>query len=86
MAEMRHSMRRSVYVGERKFGGRTDGDLNSRTGSEGYSRFVLKAAGGGGQALGPDGKTRALPGKLCSFLCQLLADLKNGNSVTILAE
>jgi hypothetical protein len=34
--------------------------------------------------VGPDGKTQVLPGSLYSFLCQLLADLKDGNSVTIL--
>jgi excisionase family DNA binding protein len=34
--------------------------------------------------VGPDGKTRVLPGSLYSFLCRLLADLKDGNSVTIL--
>jgi excisionase family DNA binding protein len=34
--------------------------------------------------VGPDGKVQLLPGSLYSFLCQLLADLKDGNSVTIL--
>lgn len=34
--------------------------------------------------VGPDGKTQFLPGNLYSFLCQLLADLKDGKSVTIL--
>jgi excisionase family DNA binding protein len=34
--------------------------------------------------VGPDGKTQALPGSLYSFLCQLLADLKDGKSVTVL--
>lgn len=34
--------------------------------------------------VGPDGKTQVLPGNLYSFLCQILADLKDGNSVTIL--
>lgn len=34
--------------------------------------------------VGPDGKTQVLPGSLYSFLCQLLADLKGGKSVTIL--
>jgi excisionase family DNA binding protein len=34
--------------------------------------------------VGPDGKTQVLPGSLYSFLCRLLADLKDGNSVTIL--
>jgi excisionase family DNA binding protein len=34
--------------------------------------------------VGPDGKVQRLPGNLYSFLCQLLADLKDGNSVTIL--
>lgn len=34
--------------------------------------------------VGPDGKTQVLPGNLYSFLCQLLADLKDGKSVTIL--
>lgn len=34
--------------------------------------------------VGPDGKTEVLPNNLYSFLCQLLADLKAGNSVTIL--
>ena len=34
--------------------------------------------------VGPDGKTQVLPGSLYSFLCQLLADLKDGKSVTIL--
>lgn len=32
----------------------------------------------------PDGKTQVLPGSLYSFLCRLLADLKDGKSVTIL--
>ncbi len=34
--------------------------------------------------VGPDGKIQLLPGNLYSFLCQLLADLKDGKSVTIL--
>jgi len=34
--------------------------------------------------VGPEGRTQVLPGSLYSFLCQLLADLKDGNSVTIL--
>jgi len=34
--------------------------------------------------VGPDGKTQILPGSLYSFLCQLLADLKDGKSITIL--
>jgi excisionase family DNA binding protein len=34
--------------------------------------------------VGPDGKTQVLPGSLYSFLCRLLADLKDGKSVTIL--
>ncbi len=34
--------------------------------------------------VGPDGKTQMLPGNLYSFLCQLLADLKDGKSVMIL--
>jgi excisionase family DNA binding protein len=34
--------------------------------------------------VGPDGKTQVLPNNVYSFLCQLLADLKAGNSVTIL--
>jgi excisionase family DNA binding protein len=34
--------------------------------------------------VGPDGKTQVLPGNVYSFLCQLLADLKDGHSVTIL--
>ena len=34
--------------------------------------------------VGPDGKTQILPSTLYSFLCTLLADLKAGNSVTIL--
>lgn len=34
--------------------------------------------------VGPDGKTQVLPGSLYSFLCLLLADLKDGKSVTIL--
>lgn len=34
--------------------------------------------------VGPDGKSQVLPGNLYSFLCRLMADLKNGNSVTIL--
>ena len=34
--------------------------------------------------VGPDGKTQVLPNTLYSFLCRLLADLKAGNSVTIL--
>jgi excisionase family DNA binding protein len=34
--------------------------------------------------VGPDGKSQVLPGSLYSFLCQLLADLKGGKSVTIL--
>ena len=32
----------------------------------------------------PDGKAEVLPGNVNSFLCRLLADLKAGNSVTIL--
>jgi len=34
--------------------------------------------------VGPDGKTDVLPDNVYSFLCRLLADLKAGNSVTIL--
>ncbi len=34
--------------------------------------------------IGPDGKTQILPSTLYSFLCKLLADLKDGHSVTIL--
>jgi excisionase family DNA binding protein len=34
--------------------------------------------------IGPDGKTQYLPNNLYSFLCQLLADLKAGKSVTLL--
>jgi excisionase family DNA binding protein len=34
--------------------------------------------------VGPDGNAQVLPGNLSSFLCQLLADLKDGKSVTIL--
>src|SRR5271165_1038512 len=34
--------------------------------------------------VGPDGRTQILPTTLYSFLCRLLADLKAGNSVTIL--
>jgi len=34
--------------------------------------------------VGPDGTIHLLPGNLYSFLCQLLADLKDGKSVTIL--
>lgn len=34
--------------------------------------------------VGPDGKTEILPNNIYSFLCRLLADLKAGNSVTIL--
>lgn len=34
--------------------------------------------------VGPDGRTQVLPNSLYSFLCRLLADLKAGNSVTIL--
>ena len=34
--------------------------------------------------VGTDGKNQVLPGNLYLFLCQILAELKNGNSVTIL--
>jgi len=34
--------------------------------------------------VGPDGKTQYLPSNLYSFLCQVLGDLKEGRSVTIL--
>jgi len=34
--------------------------------------------------VGPDGKTQFLPGNLYSFLCQILGDLKEGKSITIL--
>lgn len=34
--------------------------------------------------VGPEGKTEILPNNVYSFLCRLLADLKAGNSVTIL--
>src|ERR1700677_753703 len=34
--------------------------------------------------VGSDGKSQALPGNLYSFLCQLMAALKDGYSVTIL--
>jgi excisionase family DNA binding protein len=36
------------------------------------------------QLIGADGKAQTLPGNLYSFLCRLLADLQDGNSVTIL--
>ncbi|HKI27057.1 MAG TPA: excisionase family DNA-binding protein [Candidatus Sulfotelmatobacter sp.] len=34
--------------------------------------------------VGPDGRTEILPNSLYAFLCRLLADLKAGDSVTIL--
>src|SRR5215467_9858682 len=34
--------------------------------------------------VGPDGKSQVLPNNVYSFLCQLLADLTAGSSVTIL--
>lgn len=34
--------------------------------------------------VGPDGKTQLLPANLYSFLCQILGDLKEGKSITIL--
>ncbi|MGB9195529.1 MAG: helix-turn-helix domain-containing protein [Terriglobales bacterium] len=34
--------------------------------------------------VGPDGKAQVLPNNVYSFLCQLLADLTSGSSVTIL--
>lgn len=34
--------------------------------------------------VGSDGRSQVLPGNLYSFLCRLMADLKDGNSVTIL--
>jgi excisionase family DNA binding protein len=34
--------------------------------------------------VGPDGKTDLLPNNVYSFLCRLLAELKAGNSITIL--
>jgi excisionase family DNA binding protein len=34
--------------------------------------------------VGPDGKTQLLPANVYSFLCQILGDLKEGKSITIL--
>lgn len=34
--------------------------------------------------VGPDGRTQLLPANLYSFLCQILGDLKEGKSITIL--
>jgi len=45
-----------------------------------YERLREAAA----KLVGPDGKTEILPNNIYSFLCRLLADLKAGNSVTIL--
>ena len=45
-----------------------------------YSRLQKASA----KLVGPDGKTQVLPNNVYSFLCQLLADLTAGSSVTIL--
>jgi excisionase family DNA binding protein len=45
-----------------------------------YSRLQKASA----KLVGPDGKTQVLPNNAYSFLCQLLADLTAGSSVTIL--
>ena len=36
--------------------------------------------------VGPDGTARALPASAYAFLCQLMADINQGHSVTILQE
>ncbi len=48
---------------------------------DGIYRRLQKASA---KLVGPDGKTQVLPNNVYSFLCQLLADLTAGSSVTIL--
>ena len=57
-----------------------DSDQDQRDMFDLYSKLRMTEA----KLVGPDGQTQMLPGNLYSFLCQLLADLKNGDSVTIL--
>jgi excisionase family DNA binding protein len=45
-----------------------------------YDKLRVAAA----KLVGPDGKAEILPNNVYSFLCRLLAELKSGNSVTIL--
>jgi excisionase family DNA binding protein len=46
--------------------------------------IYLKLREAEAKLIGPDGKTEILPNNLYSFLLRLLADLRAGNSVTIL--
>ncbi len=48
------------------------------------SELYAKLQQMGAKLIGPDGKSEVLPNNVYSFLCQLLADLKAGYSVTIL--
>lgn len=47
-----------------------------------YEKMVRMEA----KLVGPDGKTEYLPNNLYSFVCQMLADLKEGRSITILQK
>jgi excisionase family DNA binding protein len=55
-------------------------ELDQRDIHELYAKLRAAEA----KLVGPDGKSQVLPGSLYSFLCRLMADLKDGNSVTIL--
>lgn len=46
--------------------------------------IYLKIRTSDAKLVGPDGKAQVLPPSLYSFLCTLLADLKDGYSITIL--
>jgi excisionase family DNA binding protein len=46
--------------------------------------LYLKIRAAEAKLIGPDGKTQVLPSTLYSFLCQILGDLKDGKSITIL--
>jgi excisionase family DNA binding protein len=57
-----------------------DSPSDQRDIDELYRRLQRASA----KLVGPDGKTQVLPNNVYSFLCQLLADLTAGSSVTIL--
>ena len=54
---------------------------SDQQGIEEIYRRLQKASA---KLVGPDGKTQVFPNNVYSFLCQLLADLTAGSSVTIL--
>lgn len=56
----------------------------SQTDQQDINELYQKLQRASAKLVGPDGKTQVLPNNVYSFLCQLLADLTAGSSVTIL--